>query len=345
MASLGFKCPQCGATLRSATESAPTRPVKCPKCGTSFSVAVASPAPTHPVVLVDDEPERAVKRRSAKKKEHKALTPLSVYGIIGACVGVVVLLVVLIVAFWPTPGARDAQPRVVVGPHGRPPGLGMPDDERMPTLSVGTGFLIGKQGHVLTNFHVVNGEGPIFVQIPTKNKPIQAHAERRAFDPTRDMALLEIDVPEGLTLRPLRLAASRKIRRGENVIAFGYPIQEGLSAKVKLTGGLVSALPDRGNDQMFELDIRVNPGNSGGPLCSYHGGVVGMVTAKTRADETTDSFGLALPTPELLAFVKQHVPDYESSPEEEKELKAAEVADLVSPSVVLIVQDNRRSLP
>ena len=89
---------------------------------------------------------------------------------------------------------------------------------------------------------------------------------------------------------------------------------------------------------MLLLDCRVNPGNSGGPLCDTRGQVVGIVTAKSISDAKVDSYGMAVPAAEVVKFLAAHVPDYvaaDSSSDATQEWDA--VDRKVSPSVVMIV--------
>ena len=92
--------------------------------------------------------------------------------------------------------------------------------------------------------------------------------------------------------------------------AFGYPLASTVGSGLKLTIGVVSALPDSSENNMLLLDLRVNPGNSGGPLCDSKGNVIGMVTAKTRTEssESVDSYGMARPAADLIKFLDTHLP-------------------------------------
>jgi S1-C subfamily serine protease len=105
----------------------------------------------------------------------------------------------------------------------------------------------------------------------------------------------------------LALAAS-PARRGTAVAAFGYPLQATLGTGLKFTAGAVSAVPDESNERRYFLDLTVNPGNSGGPLCDGRGNVVGMIAGKTGNSERESSLAVAIPAADLATFLDKHLP-------------------------------------
>ena len=199
-------------------------------------------------------------------------------------------------------------------------------------ISSGSGFLVSRDGYILTNNHVIEGPGKPHVQLPGGSTTVPCRVI--ATDPRRDMALIKIDLPEGTALRPLPVTG-KKLGRGVEVAAFGFPLGE---AGLKLTVGPISGLPDADSDEMYVLDLRINPGNSGGPLCDKSGEVVGMVTAKTIGGKTLDSYGMALPAAELRTFLEKHIPDYAKSMEEPRESSGewSDVDAIVSPCVMMV---------
>jgi S1-C subfamily serine protease len=172
-------------------------------------------------------------------------------------------------------------------------------------LGTGTGFLISAAGYALTNQHVIDGDGRIEVRLPGQTDSIPA--EVVAKDDERDMALLKIALPANFTAKPLAVATG-DVGRGDAVAAFGFPLSTTLGSGLKFTQGVISALPDPTNDGQFLLDLRVNPGNSGGPLCDNRGNVVGMIARKTGNFGFEDSYALAIPAAELIQFLDQHLP-------------------------------------
>jgi len=201
-------------------------------------------------------------------------------------------------------------------------------------LSHGTGWIAAADGYVMTNNHVIEGDGKPYVVLADGETEVRAKIIAR--DPERDMAILKIDVPDGLSWDP-RPISSKLPRAASEVCVLGFPLN---AEDLKFARGAVAGLPDSSNDEMIELDCRVNPGNSGGPMCDPAGNVLGMVTAKTvRVDPTIDTIGMAIPTSYLLAFLKEHVPDFE--PAELAELPPspdwADMYENAKPTVMKIV--------
>lgn len=142
--------------------------------------------------------------------------------------------------------------------------------------SIGTGFIISKEGHVVTNQHVINEAEDIKVNL---NDGRQFKAEVVGQDYEMDLAVLKINADNDLI--PLQLGDSEELRVGEWVIAIGNPY--GLDHTV--TAGVVSAkgrpmqIEDRIYKDLIQTDAAINPGNSGGPLLNTRGEVVGINTA------------------------------------------------------------------
>lgn len=177
--------------------------------------------------------------------------------------------------------------------------------ENKDIASNGTGYLISEAGYILTNNHVTDGSGAIVVRVPGTSNNVPA--QLIAADPKRDIALIKVTLPDASKYKPLSISPDG-LRRGSEVAAFGYPLVTSVGTGLKFTAGPVSALPDDTNDQMYLLDVTVNPGNSGGPLCDKRGNVVGMVTAKTGNFGYESSYGLAVPAADLVKFLDKHLP-------------------------------------
>jgi S1-C subfamily serine protease len=204
-------------------------------------------------------------------------------------------------------------------------------------FEAGTGFVIAPGGYVLTNSHVIEGKkGKIKVRLPGVKEPVPADIV--AADDERDMALIQIKALDKVKgLKPLLIAGNRAMSRGEKVAALGYPGGSSIGGGLKLTTGVISAIPERGTGQMLLLDIKVNPGNSGGPLCDSFGNVVGMVTRKTGASRIVESYGMAIPGKDLEEFLQKNLKSFKSATANRKPLEWNQVDKLVSPSVLMIL--------
>src|SRR5688572_27125636 len=183
---------------------------------------------------------------------------------------------------------------------GRPPGFGPrlpggPMGERQYTrTSVGSGFVIHRDGYIVTNAHVVAQTAERKVTFADGG---EFDAEIIAFDTDRDVAILKIDA--GKPLPTLQLGRSNDLMIGETVIAIGNP----LGYQNTVTAGVVSAIArdlhfgrQRTLSGLIQTDASINPGNSGGPLLNVLGELIGINTA-IRGD--AQNIGFAIPVDAL----------------------------------------------
>ncbi|MDD4335429.1 MAG: trypsin-like peptidase domain-containing protein [Desulfotomaculaceae bacterium] len=168
--------------------------------------------------------------------------------------------------------------------------FGIPSTPRQ-NEGLGSGFIISKDGYILTNEHVVAGANKIAVTITGIDKDLEAKVI--GADGDLDLALLKIDA--GADLPFLVMGNSDQIRVGNWVIAIGNPY--GLDHTV--TTGVISAkgrpisVEDRQYENLLQTDASINPGNSGGPLINLRGEVVGINTAISAEAQ---GIGFAIPT-------------------------------------------------
>ncbi|MBD9355901.1 DegQ family serine endoprotease [Methylomonas albis] len=138
------------------------------------------------------------------------------------------------------------------------------------TNSLGSGFVISKDGYVLTNHHVVNNASEIVVKLKDRRELI---AKLIGSDESTDVALLKVEAKD---LPVVEIGAPEQLQVGEWVLAIGTPF--GFDQSV--TAGIVSAkgrsLPDGNYVPFIQTDVAINPGNSGGPLFNMQGKVVGI---------------------------------------------------------------------
>jgi S1-C subfamily serine protease len=164
----------------------------------------------------------------------------------------------------------------------------------VPVEGAGSGFLIDTDGHILTNFHVVQGAQTIEV---TLGEPIRYKAKLIGVDTRNDLALIQIDT-KGKKLTPLPLGDSRSLLVGQRALAIGNPF--GFSST--LTTGIVSALGRTVQtsdttfiDEAIQTDAPINRGNSGGPLLDSHGQVIGINSAIYSPSGSAAGIGFAIP--------------------------------------------------
>jgi serine protease Do len=154
-------------------------------------------------------------------------------------------------------------------------------NQQKPKQGMGSGFVIDKEGHILTNYHVVEGADEIVVMLDDQGNEKEYTATLVGSDPKTDIALIKINREQGDTkdFPFLKLGSSENLEVGEWVVAIGNPF--GLSHTV--TVGVVSALGRSIGagpyDEFIQTDASINPGNSGGPLINIEGDVIGINTA------------------------------------------------------------------
>ena len=185
----------------------------------------------------------------------------------------------------------------------------------IPEEGAGSGFVLDREGHVLTNFHVIDGAQQIEVTLDNEQTfPAQVVGS----DPRFDLAVLKIDAPAEI-LYPVELGESSTLRVGQRAIVIGNPFGQ---FSRTLTTGVVSALERtlEGQDGrpisgVIQTDAAINRGNSGGPLLDSSGRVIGINTAIFSPSRTNAGVGFAVPVdtirrvlPELMALGRYRHP-------------------------------------
>jgi S1-C subfamily serine protease len=174
----------------------------------------------------------------------------------------------------------------------------------VPLEGSGSGSVLSKEGHVLTNYHVIEGAQHIKVALHTGNS---YDAEVVGQDPPNDIAVLKIAAPVE-ELEPVEIGDSANLKVGQHIYAIGNPF--GLERT--LTRGIISSLnrslPARGGRTMrsiIQIDAALNRGNSGGPLLNSRGSLVGMNTAIASSTGENTGVGFAIPIDTIKRVVPQ----------------------------------------
>jgi S1-C subfamily serine protease len=174
----------------------------------------------------------------------------------------------------------------------------------VPSEGAGSGIVLDGQGHVLTNYHVVEGAREIQVMLHDGS----SHAARVVgIDPATDVAVIRIDAPAE-SLQAAVFGTSHDLRVGQRVFAIGNPF--GLERT--LTTGIISSLnrslptkTGRTIKAIIQTDAAINPGNSGGPLLDSRGRLIGMTTAIASRTGQSSGVGFAIPVGTLRRLVPQ----------------------------------------
>ena len=172
----------------------------------------------------------------------------------------------------------------------------------------GTGFVWDERGHIVTNFHVI--QGATAARVTLSDQSVHEATLVGAF-PDRDLAVLKIDLPK-TALPPIPIGSSRDLIVGQRVYAIGNPF--GLDQT--LTTGIVSALNreiesfnQRTIRGVIQTDAAINPGNSGGPLLDSAGRLIGVNTQIASPSGASAGIGFAIPADEVNRIVPRLIRD------------------------------------
>ena len=201
--------------------------------------------------------------------------------------------------------------------------FGLPQDPG--GTATGSGFVVDKDGTIITNAHVVEGSTDVQVRFGERDEFVDAEVAGR--DPSNDLAVLKVD-PDDAKLVPLPLGDSSKVRVGDSSIAIGNPF--GFSRTV--TTGIISALqrqieapngfPIR---NVIQTDASINPGNSGGPLLDGQGRVVG-INSQIATGGSSGSVGIGFAVPVNTA--KEVLPQLKKGGEVQRAYLGIEMGDV-----------------
>ncbi|MBW2281774.1 MAG: trypsin-like peptidase domain-containing protein [Deltaproteobacteria bacterium] len=151
--------------------------------------------------------------------------------------------------------------------------------------ATGTAFFVTWDGHLVTNNHVIAHARKVSVRLDGD----LVRAEIVDTDPENDLALLRVEAIR----RPLPIGSKAKIAKGEEVFALGYPMVQLQGQEQKATFGRINSLTGiSGDERLTQIDVPIQPGNSGGPLMNKRGEVVGVVTSMLNAQATMQIAGV-----------------------------------------------------
>lgn len=235
------------------------------------------------------------------------------------------------------PAARSAAPGRLAGPASGAVPLAEPN-RRARRVSTGSGFLIADE-RVMTNQHVIGGCNRIILRAPS-GQWLAARPPALA-DAQLDLAILNVP---GLVGPALPFRAQPALRRGEGVVAYGFPLAGLLSSDPKLTRGEVNGLRGlRDNPNQFQISAEVQPGNSGGPLLDMQGNIVGVIVSKLNAQRIAQTTGdiaqnvnFAVQGMTALAFARRAGINPQLAQSLGRELSTADVGDVAHRSTLFI---------
>jgi len=170
------------------------------------------------------------------------------------------------------------------------------------TASAGSGFILTKDGYIVTNYHVVKDGETVKVTLYSGD---EYEAKYVGGDEDYDIAVIKVEATD---LQPVTLGDSSSLNVGDHVLAIGNPLGE---LTFSMSGGMVSCVNrainvDGTPFNMIQTDASINPGNSGGPLFNQYGEVVGIVSAKysSTGNESVEGLGFAIPINDVFAMIQ-----------------------------------------
>ena len=170
------------------------------------------------------------------------------------------------------------------------------------TASAGSGFVVTKDGYIVTNYHVVKDADTVKV---TMYNGDEYDAKYVGGDEDYDIAVIKVEATD---LQPVTLGDSDKLNVGDHVLAVGNPLGE---LTFSMSGGMVSCVNrainvDGTPFNMIQTDASINPGNSGGPMFNQYGEVVGIVSAKysSYSNSSVEGLGFAIPINDVFAMIQ-----------------------------------------
>jgi len=206
------------------------------------------------------------------------------------------------------------------------PNLPNIDDNEIVPASSGTGFFVSKQGHLITNDHVVNGCDP--VKIIHEGKDYEA--EILVVDKMNDLAIIKANIIPKIVYS----ISNEDARMTETVYIAGFPLGKTISSAIKASKGTVTALAGIGNNYAeFQTDAALNSGNSGGPIINEKGNVVGVAVSKWQ-EEGVEGFNFGVKSSVLRIFANAN--ELKFLPVKRKIMKLEEREALITGATVYL---------
>ncbi len=159
------------------------------------------------------------------------------------------------------------------------------DDKENKGKRSGSGFLLSKEGYIVTNYHVIENTKKVTVRGVNGNKNSSLSAKVVYTDTINDLALLQLE-DKIIIENPAYKTRNTTCDVGESIYVLGYPLTTAMGEDIKLTDGLVSSQNGfKGDTASYQISAPVQPGNSGAPLFDKDGNIIGIVNAKLRGAE------------------------------------------------------------
>ena len=204
-------------------------------------------------------------------------------------------------------------------------GIEVADDEIV-AASSGTGFFVSSSGHLVSNFHVIDGCSN--VKLVYNDKEIDT--ETLAVDKINDLAILKVNIKP----KKIYAVSTEDAKLLEDVIVAGYPLGKNVSEAIKASSGTITALAGVGdNYSEFQTDAALNSGNSGGPILDQKGNVVGVAVSKIQA-EGVEGFNFGIKSSVLRIFANAN--NIELLPQKNRAMNKRQLRELITNATVYL---------
>ena len=200
------------------------------------------------------------------------------------------------------------------------------DDNEIIAAASGTGFFVSRQGHIVTNHHVIDGCSVVKTVVNGK----EYESKILAIDKVNDLAILKSNI------RPTKVysVSDEDGQLLEEVIVAGYPLGKKISAAIKATSGTVTALAGLGDNYAeFQTDAALNSGNSGGPIINEYGNVIGVAVSKIQ-QEGVESFNFGIKSSVLKIFANAN--GIKFLPPNRREMKKKDLGKLITEGTIYL---------
>ena len=170
----------------------------------------------------------------------------------------------------------------------------------------GSGFLISESGYIVTNHHVISDWEEFQVEFKRNNKLEVFNAEMIKSDKTNDLAILRIKDEDFSTLNKIKYnLKTRSVDIGTEIFALGYPLTDMMGDDIKFTDGKISSKTGfRGDITTYQIQVPIQPGNSGGPLFDFQGNLIGITSSGVnRKLDLTENVNYAIKSSYLLNLI------------------------------------------
>ena len=201
------------------------------------------------------------------------------------------------------------------------------DEDQIVAAASGTGFLVTKTGHAITNNHVIDGCNSLKIHF----KGDEIEAKILAIDKVNDLAIIKADI------NPDKVYSVSKedVSLLEEIFIAGFPLGKKISASIKTSKGSVTALAGYGdNYSNFQMDAALNRGNSGGPIMDQKGNIVGVAVAHYGKESGVESFNFGVKSSTLKTFASSN--NFKFTPASQNELSNKDLGKLITEATIYL---------